>query len=285
MQAHVRVMSEQFVPRAASHPETLERSAEYIRTAFAGAGARTSFQPMTTAGHEYKNVIAQFGPETGPRIVVGAHYDAFYTTPGANDNASGVAGIIELAKLVGTEEPDITIEFVAYTLEEPPWFATRQMGSAVHADSAHREDTEIVLAVVLEMIGDFNDEAESKSCPLPLLGLLYPRRGNFIAVVGRLDQRSAVLDVKQAMNRATPLPVCSINAPEALVGIDFSDHRSYWVQDIRAVMVTDTAFYRYDGYHESSDTAERLDYRRMAMVVDGVYAAIVAAAEKIQAEQ
>ncbi|HEX2236918.1 MAG TPA: M28 family peptidase, partial [Gammaproteobacteria bacterium] len=233
-------------------------------------------QPYELNGKTYRNIIASFGPETDERIVVGAHYDSVAANvPGADDNASGVAGLIELARLLGQATLPMKIELVAYTLEEGQHFRTQRMGSAVHAHSLKERGVPVRAMLSLEMLGYFTDVPDSQHYPHPLLKLFYPSRGNFIAVVGKLDQPLIVRRVKSAMRDASKLPVYSINAPLWVPGIDFSDHRNYWDAGYDAVMITDTAFYRNPNYHTPHDTPDTLDYTRMAMVVQGVYAAVV----------
>jgi Zn-dependent M28 family amino/carboxypeptidase len=250
--------------------------ASYIRGEFEKTGGAVSDQPYSVDGRIYRNVIASFGPSTKERLVVGAHYDTAGALPGADDNASGVAGLIELARLLGKTPLPMGVELVAFTLEEPPFFRTMQMGSAIHADGLRREGVSVRAMLSLEMIGYFSDEANSQSFPVSALKAFYPSRGNFIVVVGKLDQGSVVRRVKKAMRCASPLPVYSINAPRSVPGVDFSDHLNYWDVGYDAVMITDTAFYRNPNYHTARDTHETLDYERMAMVVRGVYAAIMA---------
>jgi Zn-dependent M28 family amino/carboxypeptidase len=187
-----------------------------------------------------------------------------------------VAAILELARLLADHRPllDHRLELVAYTLEEPPVFRSRHMGSAVHARSLRERGVEVRAMICLEMLGYFSDRPGSQSFPAPGLGLLYPRTGNFIAVVGSLGGRRITRQVKARMAGASMVPVISINAPSLLPGVDFSDHRSYWNQGFPAVMITDTAFYRNPHYHEPSDTPDTLDYRRLAEVVKGLYAAM-----------
>jgi Zn-dependent M28 family amino/carboxypeptidase len=195
-------------------------------------------------------------------------------TPGADDNASGVAGLIELAHLLGKQPPPRPVELVAYTLEEPPHFRTEHMGSAWHARSLRAAGREVRLMVSLEMIGCFSDAPGSQRFPVPGLDLLYPDRGNFIALVSRISAKGelgATRRAKALMAGATDLAVHSINAPPLLKGIDFSDHLSYWAQGYPALMVTDTAFFRNANYHQAGDTHETLDYARMAKVVQGVF--------------
>jgi len=276
LQAHVRMLSETFFPRDADHPENLDRVAAYLRQEFEQAKGKVSEQPYQVRGQTYRNVIAQFGLHTKERIVVGAHYDSAGPQPGADDNASGVAGLIELAHLLGKTSLPICIELVAFTLEEPTYFYTSLMGSAIHAQSLKRQGLPVRVMFSLEMIGYFSDAPHSQSFPLPILAAFYPSRGNFIAVVGKLDQGFVVRRVKQGMRNASPLPVHSINAPRFVPGIDFSDHLNYWDAGYNAVMITDTAFYRNERYHTWQDTPDTLDYQRMAMVVQGVYSAVLA---------
>jgi len=278
LEAHVRMLSEQLIPRDGAHPENLDRVASYVRQEFARATGRVSEQVYDAQGNPYRNVLAQFGPETTERIVVGAHYDAAGEYPAADDNASGVAGLIELAYLLSKAAPSMCVELVAFTLEEAPYFVTSRMGSLVHAESLKTAGIPVRMMFSLEMIGYFSDQPQSQTFPFSLLAAFYPSQGNFIAVVGKLDQGLAVRRVKQAMQSASSLPVYSINAPRWVTGIDFSDHQSYWQAGYNAVMITDTAFYRNHNYHTGRDTADTLDYRRMAMVVQGVYAAVLALA-------
>src|SRR5205085_687602 len=173
-------------------------------------------------------VIASFGPDTKEKLVVGAHYDSAGEQPAADDNASGVAGLIELAGLLNKAVLPLRVELVAYSLEEQPYFGTAQMGSAVHAASLKQKGDSVRCMISLEMIGYYNDAANSQSYPMPGLQALYPSRGDFIMVVAKMNQGGIVRRIKRVMQGATPLPVYSINAPSLVAGIDFSDHRNYW---------------------------------------------------------
>jgi hypothetical protein len=274
LEAHVRMLSGALSPRDGAHPGGMDAAARYIRGEMERAGAAVSEQPFDVGGRVYRNVVAAFGPEAGERVVVGAHYDAAGPLPGADDNASGVAGLIELARLLAESPPGLRVELVAYALEEPPYFRTGHMGSAVHARALREQGARVRAMISLEMIGYFSDREGSQRLPSPLLKAVYPTRGDFICVVGKMDQGSLVRQVKRAMLGATRLPVYSVNAPRAIPGIDFSDHASYWDAGYDAVMVTDTAFFRNPNYHTPGDTPDTLDYGRMAMVVQGVYQAV-----------
>ena len=272
LKAHVRTQAEDLTPRDAHHPERLAPVADYIEEQLSPHTTRLTDQPYTVDGTAVRNVIARFGPETGARIVVGAHHDTAGPYPGADDNASGVAGLLELARLLDGSTLPCPVELVSYPLEEPPYFYTDQMGSAVHARALKEQGVKVRAMLALEMIGYFTDAPGSQSFPLFFLRPFYPSEGNFIAVVGKWGwgQRALVRTVRDGMREATPLPVRSINAPRIVPGIAFSDHLNYWHAGYDAVMITDTAFYRNPHYHGPSDTPETLDYGRMAQVVDGV---------------
>lgn len=276
---HVSMLSEKLVPRDHWHIHNLDQCADYIADHFKRAGAVVAMQEFDVNGRGYKNVIATFGPPTSSRIVVGAHYDAYGEYPGADDNASGVAGLIELGYLLGQADLQQRVELVAFTLEEPPYFRTENMGSARYALGLHKAEADIEAMLCLEMIGFFSDEKNSQKFPSALVKWFYPNRGNYIAVVGSWGDRKLTKHVKGAMKGATDLPVHSMSAPKSFPGLDFSDHLNFWDQGYTAVMITDTAFYRNFAYHTADDTLQRLDFDRMAKVVLGVYEAVVQLAE------
>lgn len=272
LETHVKTLSEDIPDRSWQHPDQLDKAANYIRTQWEAMGLVVEDQPFEVAGQTYRNVITRFegAKRSGlGKIIIGAHYDSAHRLPGADDNASGTAGLIEIARFLKDKNLSRDIELVAYTLEEPPSFGTRNMGSFIHAQHQNKTDAKIDLMLSLEMIGYFSDEPGSQDFPLPLLNLFYPNKGNFIGVVDRLSSRRAA-QVKRAMRQATDLPIHSINGPEALQGINYSDHLNYWHFGYDAVMVTDTSFYRNKAYHKKTDTADRLDYEKMAKVVMAV---------------
>jgi hypothetical protein len=258
--------------RSSRQRGSLDRAANYIADSFADTGCAPRAEKFKVNHVEYHNVICSFGPEDAPRLVMGAHYDV-YENPGADDNASGVAGLIELARMIATEKPALEhrLDLVAFTLEEPPHFRAESMGSYVHARGIVEEGAELKLMISVEMIGFYSDQPGSQSYPMGLLEWLYPDKADFIGVVGGLLDRSSVARVKSLMAVSDDLPVYSINAPATLTGVDFSDHWSFWQNGLPALMVTDTAFLRNPNYHEPTDTPDTLDYRRMALAVDGLY--------------
>lgn len=263
------------LPERSEDPDKLDAVANYIYKRFQQYKDATIYeQVFEVKGWEYKNVIARFGPIGNGRIVIGAHYDSEQGKPGADDNAGGVAGLLELARLLGQTELGIEVELVAYALEEPPYFRTEHMGSAHHARALREQGVDVRLMLALEMIGYFSDEPGSQSYPIEPIKWLYPDTGHFIAVVGDLKNMLETRRVKAAMTGAGPLPVYSINAPALIPGVDFSDHLNYWYEGFPALMITDTAFYRNPAYHTKQDLPEQLDYERMALVVDGVMAVV-----------
>lgn len=283
LEKHVRFLSELKPNRSYEHEESLIKARDYIVEQFKEAGfTEVELQEVKTKLRTYHNVIVRFGINANKDVlVVGAHYDAAEVdNPGADDNASGVAGLIELARAFKRLNPkiEIPIEFVAYTLEEPPFFEGPLMGSVIHADSLKAKGKNVPLMLSLEMIGYFSDEFLSQSFTMPLLYGFYPWTGNYVGVVGRLEDRATQAKVKSAMIANSSLPIYSISAPSFMPGIYYSDHSSYWRHDWPAVMITDTAFLRNHEYHKIGDTADRLNYIKMSEVVRGAYAALLQAA-------
>jgi len=272
LERHVRMLAVTLHPRSVDNPANLDRAAGYVLEQLRATGAETAEQPVVADGQNFRNLIARFGPRDGPVLVIGAHYDSCGDTPGADDNASGVAGLLELARLLAANPPRHSVELVAYTLEEPPYFRTDSMGSVWHARSLSEAKREVRLMLSLEMIGFYRDTEKSQRYPLSPLKLVYPDEGNFIAIVAPFGEFGATRRVKALFRGASDLAAVSINAPRAVQGVDFSDHASYWRYKMPAMMITDTAFLRNPNYHERSDTPETLDYARMAKVVRAVHA-------------
>lgn len=281
LEAHVRKLAVELYPRDFLHRENLDAAAAWVKAEFEAAGARTSEQEFAVDEGRYRNVLGVFGPEDGPRVVVGAHYDTAGEQPGADDNASGVAGLVELAHALGKTQGLLKkrVELVAWTLEEPPHFRTKSMGSWVHADSLKKAGVDVHAMISLEMLAFFSDEPGSQSFPTVCLKPFYPDRGNFIAVIGLMGKGSLTRKIKGAMKGASDLPVKSMNGLRAIPGVDFSDQLNYWDRGYRGVMITDSAFYRNPNYHEVTDTPETLDYVRFAKVVQGIHQAVLALAE------
>lgn len=261
-------------PRSYYHPESLRKAALYAENEFKKLDCRVSRQNLFQGFH---NIIATFGSEDGERIVIGAHYDVCGDQPGADDNASAVAGLLELARMIHEAKPSLKhrLDFVAYNFEEPPFFATDEMGSAVHAKSLADADIKVKLMVCLEMIGYFSEVPGSQGFQNEALKHIYPNTGNFIVVVGKQGQEQTVQRVQKLMKETCKVDVQSINAPVSLSGVSLSDHRNYWAQGYQAVMINDTSFLRNPHYHQKTDTIDTLDFDKMAEVVKGVYNVIV----------
>jgi Zn-dependent M28 family amino/carboxypeptidase len=205
-------------------------------------------------------------------IILGAHYDSM-RGPGADDNASAVAGLLETARALAGEPTGRTVRFIAFTNEEPPLFKKKSMGSRVYAKAARENEDDIKGAIILEMIGYFSDKPRSQRHP-PGLNLFYPNRGNFIGIVGNARSRHLIRHTVSSFRKATALPIESIIAPNVVIGIGMSDDWSFWKEGYPAAMITDTAYYRNPNYHKRSDTYDTLDYESMAEVTKGVLAAV-----------
>jgi hypothetical protein len=272
LERYVRALTEEFHPRSVDDIGRLTAAGDFVLAQMRAQGVSPEIQAYDVDGRPARNFIAHFGPREGPLLIIGAHYDACGTTPGADDNASGVAALLELTRLLSATPPPRPVDLVAYTLEEPPHFRTTNMGSYVHAHSLHQRGREVRLMLAVEMIGYFADVSDSQRYPLLGLEAIYPDTGNFIAVVGKFADFGDMRRVKGLFLGASDLPVESINAPASVPGLDYSDHLNYWKFGMPAMMVTDTSFLRNPNYHQPGDTADTLDYLRMAKVVRALHA-------------
>ncbi|MEY3235958.1 MAG: hypothetical protein RI883_59 [Bacteroidota bacterium] len=248
--------------------DLLNETADYISIDFKKYADTVYFQEYKVNGLTYKNVICSFGTKNKARIIVGAHYDACGEQEGADDNASGVVGLLEIARQLKGIELKHRIDLVAYTLEEPPFFRTENMGSYVHAKSLKDNETEVFGMVSLEMIGFFLEEKKTQDYPIGLLKMFYGSRGNYITLVNKFKKGKFAKQFTTSYKNTKLLPIKKFNGPKALPGIDFSDHLNYWNLGFSALMLTDTAFYRNKNYHQVSDVMETLDILKMAKVID-----------------
>jgi Zn-dependent M28 family amino/carboxypeptidase len=272
----VTVLAQEIGVRSYRDIDRLKKTEHYISSQFTSFGYRVERQPFLFFGNIYHNLVAERTGISSPEkvLVVGAHYDTVPTTPGADDNASGMAGLLGLARTLADTRLSTTVRFVAFALEEPPVFRTESMGSYHYARSLKEMRENVEGMICLEMIGYFCDEEGSQRYPLPFFDLKYPKVGNYIAMVGNRASKSFTENTAQAFRNAVDLPVVTLNAPPVVIGIDFSDHWSFGQFGYRAFMVTDTAFYRNPHYHAPTDLPQTLDYERMAKVVDGLAAAV-----------
>lgn len=277
----VTVLAEEIGPRDLynNNEARLRLSEDYIEARFKAAGCRLEYQEYTASGVKVKNLICvkPGASRPGEIIVIGAHYDTF-NNPGADDNASGVAGLLELAEYARARAYARTLKFVAFVNEEPPFFKKEGMGSAVYAKAAKAAGDDIRAALVLEMIGYFSEERFSQRYP-PLIGPFMPQRGNFLAQISNFSSRELAGRIDSAYRAASALPLKTVSLPAWVPGVDYSDHRSFWAQGYPAVMFTDTSFYRTPHYHKPSDLPATLNYEYMAAFMDGLKAAVDELAE------
>lgn len=253
-------------------PAELEAAAQYIEKALAGVDHAVAAQRIQAGPMEVRNIEIEVTGE-GRRdeiIVVGAHYDSVSGAPGANDNGSGVGAIIELARLFRDARPARTLRFVAFVNEEPPFHHSDAMGSRQYSRRSKERGENIVAMFSLETIGYYSDRPGSQHYPFPL-GFFYPSTGSFIAFVSNLSSRALLHEVIASFRRHAEFPSEGVAAPAFIPGVDWSDHWSFWQEGWPALMVTDTAPYRYPHYHTAQDTPDQVDYERAARVVIGLF--------------
>lgn len=268
----VSFLSVEIGPRSFRDLEKLNRAADFIEDKFRSYGLGVKRQAFQYGENTYYNIICEVGG-TGPPIVIGAHYDTVSGTPGADDNASGVAVLVELARLSSVDPTGKNIIFAAFSLEEPPVFRSSRMGSHAFAKSLKDEGKTLKGMISLEMVGYFCDRKGCQFYPLPFFRWFYPSRGNFISFVGNISSRGLTKRFKSSFKAVSKLPVESLNTISLVPGVDFSDHMSFWKFGYPAFMITDTAFYRNPNYHGPGDTARTLDYGRMAELALGLHGA------------
>ncbi len=282
LEASVRTLADTIGPRTLKNPDSLHAAAEFITRSFESSEYAVTFHSYDVQGHMVRNIIAERRGNEEPDhiLIIGAHYDTAEGTPGADDNASGVAVLLELARLYAQTSFRKTVRFVAFTLEEPPFFRSRHMGSRVYARSLKAKGEQIDAMISLEMLGYFSNEEGSQSFPLFWLRWMFPTRGNFITVVSNFASKGLQDQVRDALQASMTLPVETFTGPWWVPGVDLSDHGSFWKEGYPAVMLTDTAFYRNPHYHEATDVLETLDYGAMAELVQGMSEVIMTLGQK-----
>jgi len=255
--------------------DALDSAAAYIERELASYGYTVTSQRYAAAGREVRNLEVTRSGTTFPDsiVVVGAHYDAVIGTPGADDNASGTAALLELARLAAGSAPARTLRFVAFTLEEPPYFWTDSMGSVRYARAARERGDAITAMLALESLGYYRTEPRSQRYP-PVLGWFYPSVGDFVAVVGDVRSRPLVHRVLRDLRSHTAFPSSGTATLAVFPGVGWSDHWSFWQEGYQAVMISGTATFRNPNYHEMSDVPSTLDYPRLARVVHGLHRTI-----------
>jgi len=279
LRGHVYTLAEEIGERHVWRPDALRAAADYVRREFSALGCRVAVLSYKTQGLNCDNLEVEIpgSARSAEIILVGAHYDTVQGSPGADDNASGVAGLIEMARLLRDVRLDRTVKLVAFVNEEPPFFYFGEMGSKVYAEAARRRGDNIRVMLSLEMLGCYSDQRGSQAYP-PFLRWFYPDRGNFIGFVSNLRSREALREVVAAFRAQSDFPAERLASPAFIPGVAWSDQLSFWRVGYSAVMVTDTAFYRNPHYHLGSDTPEKIRYFEMARVVEGLAKAIMALA-------
>lgn len=276
LQKNVEFLANINPPRNYKNIASLNIAADHIFNSFLEFGYTPINQRFDIDGKEYRNIVVSIGPKDAPVLVIGAHYDVYGDYQGADDNASGVSGLIELARLLKTKNHDLKyrIELVAFTLEEPPFFRTNYMGSHVHALQLKEKNVNVFGMVSLEMIGYYTDKPDTQEYPFFLMKLFYPTTGDFIGLVGNFGS-SSIIDLFKFNFETNQIKVQTLKAPSIIQGIDFSDHLNYWKYGYKAIMITDTAFFRNKNYHKKTDIPGTLNYQKMAEVIRGIYLTII----------
>lgn len=269
LRGHVETLAATIGERNVFHPDALEASARFIQRTWEKAGFRVHASAYPVEGVTCRNLEVEVRGATPEIVLLGAHYDSAPGSPGANDNGTGVAALIEVARLLARSKLRRTVRFVAFVNEEPPWFETPQMGSRVYAAAARARGDRITAMLALETIGYFSEAPGSQHFP-PGLGLLYPTVGNFLAVVGDVNSQHLVGQITDALIAARQIPVESLAAFANTPGVSWSDHSSFWLHGYPACMLTDTALYRYPHYHTQDDRPEYVRYDKLAAVTRAV---------------
>jgi Zn-dependent M28 family amino/carboxypeptidase len=275
LRGHVSHLAVEIGQRNVFRPDALHAAADYVRREWAAQNYPVNSQYYQAMGVKSENLEVRRIGKTKPEeiILVGAHYDTVQGSPGADDNASGVAALLELTRLFATAETERTLRFVAFVNEEPPFFFWGRMGSGVYAEAAKARGENIRLMISLEMLGSYSEQPGSQSYP-PLFRHFYPDRANFIAMVSNRASRKELRQLVTAFKSRSDFPVESLATFEIIPGVAWSDHLSFWREGYPAIMITDTAFYRNAAYHSADDTPEKLNYPAMARVVEGLFHAL-----------
>ncbi len=258
-----------FGPRNVAVADALRAAEGYVEQGLAAAGLKVERQTYAVETIACSNLIAEVRGSSDEIVVVGAHYDSVGDSPGADDNASGTAALLALARHFAEAKPRRTIRFVAFVNEEPPHFRTEEMGSYVYARSLHERGAKVAAMLALESLGYYRDEPGSQQYPAPL-SLFFPDRANFIGFVGNVGSGSLVRRCVGTFRKHARIGSEGVAAPDAIAGVGWSDQWAFWQFGWPAVMVTDTALFRNPHYHTPTDTPETLDYERLARVVEGL---------------
>jgi hypothetical protein len=272
--ADVKALAGDIGERNMNQYPQLRAAAEFIEASLTRAGLTPRQESYELRGRTCHNLEVEIRGARPEILVVGAHYDSVIGCPGANDNGSGVAALLALARRFAGKTPGQTLRFVAFVNEEPPYFLNGEMGSLVYAKRCQERGDKITGMISLETIGYFSDAPGSQNYPVPGLGLFYPSTGNFIGFVANLPSRALLRKAIGIFRDQKKLPAEGAALPGAVPGVGWSDHWSFWQCGYPAIMITDTAPFRYPHYHESTDTPDKLDYDRFTLVVSGMESVI-----------
>lgn len=270
LRANVQKLAGEIGERNMRHYAQLNAAADFIEDAFSHAGLRTRRDSYEMRGQSCHNIEAEITGSRTEIIVIGAHYDSVFGSPGANDNGTGVAATLALARGFANSKPEHTLRFVAFVNEEPPYFLSGEMGSLIYARRCKEHGDKISAMISLETIGYFSDAPNSQSYPSPGLGLFYPKVGNFIGFVSNVRSRVLLRRVIALFRKHAKIPSEGASLPAFIPGVSWSDQWSFWQHGYPAIMVTDTAPFRYPYYHSSNDAPDKLDYDRFTLVVSGM---------------
>jgi len=270
LRANVQKLAGEIGERNMWHYVALDAAADFIEDSFSRAGLRTRRDSYETRGQPCHNIEAEIPGNRPKIIVIGAHYDSVFGSPGANDNGTGVAATLALARRFASARPKHILRFVAFVNEEPPYFLSGEMGSQVYARRCKERGDKIYAMISLETIGYFSDAPNSQTYPSPDLGMFYPKVGNFIGFVSNVHSRALLRRVITLFRENAKIPSEGASLPAFIPGVSWSDQWSFWQHGYPAIMVTDTAPFRYPYYHSSSDTPDKLDYDRFTLVVSGM---------------
>ncbi len=273
LRRHVYHLSETIGERHIWKDGSLAKAAEYIDSVFRGNNMAVDKQMLSCYGKSVSNLIVKKQGQNPDLIVLGAHYDTVPGSPGADDNASAVAVMLEVARLCQDIQTKSTITFAALVNEESPCYGTENMGSMVYAESLKKSNAPVKLMICLESVGYFPNN-ENQKYPFPGMGLFYPRTADFLGIVGNLISIRYVTALARAIRKNADIKVRTLVAPEYVAGINRSDHFAFWHYGYKAVMITDTAFFRNKNYHRETDTIDTLDFYSMTQIVKGLYNAL-----------
>jgi Iap family predicted aminopeptidase len=268
--ADVRVLGGEIGERNMARYPQLNAAADFIENSFSRAGLHPRRDTYDLHGSACHNIEAEIRGASPRILLVGAHYDSVFGSPGANDNGSGVAAMLALARRFAQTSARHTLRFVAFVNEEPPHFLTEQMGSFVYAGRCRARADQISVMISLETIGYFSDAPHSQTYPSVGLGVFYPTVGNFIGFVGNVHSRSLLRRAIALFRKHARIPSEGAALPAFIPGVSWSDQWAFWQHGYPGIMVTDTAPFRYPYYHSAADTPDKLDYNRFALVVSGM---------------